>query len=145
MKIKRFTVYTLLIFAVVSVVSLGGEKYHAWRYEHNGIPDVVRSIRINDMTYLTVVANSNTVEDKENFAREVIHMYMNNSFRTIKFMSVSGKLDISVYLQRKEVGESEPFCRIEYVMPEYDDGYNVEHDADKYRLYLDGTEIEFCW
>ena len=53
-------------------------------------PDVVSSISMNRDQYLTVVANRNRIEDKEEFAKLLVKMCRENSFHTIKFSTDRG-------------------------------------------------------
>lgn len=53
------------------------------------------------------------------------------------------ELHISVYLNRKEVEEGEPVFEIEFSTAVFSGEYDIKNDADKFRLYLDGEEIDF--
>lgn len=53
-------------------------------------PDVVSSISMNRDQYLTVVANRDRIEDKEEFAKLLVKMCTENSFHTIKFSTDRG-------------------------------------------------------
>lgn len=53
-------------------------------------PDVVSSISMNRNQYITVVANRNRIEDKEEFAKLLVKMCRENSFHTIKFSTDRG-------------------------------------------------------
>lgn len=46
-------------------------------------PDVVSSISMNRDQYLTVVANRNRIEDKEEFAKLLVKMCRENSFHKV--------------------------------------------------------------
>ena len=56
------------------------------------------------------MANSGQIPDEEAFAREVIRMCMENSFRSLRFSTDIGDwpavMEIDVYLQKKDVGRS---------------------------------------
>ena len=73
-----------------------------------GIPDAVSSISDGEKCCLTVVANSGQIPDEEAFAREVIRMCMENSFRSLRFSTDIGgwpeELEIDVYLQKEGCG-----------------------------------------
>lgn len=66
--------YFLILVVFITVIQYGGEKYLEWQEAHSEIPDVVSSRIMNRDYYLLVVANSRRIEDKEEFAREVVHM-----------------------------------------------------------------------
>lgn len=80
-------------------------------------PDVVSSISMNRDQYLTVVANRDKIEDKEEFAELLIQMYKENSFRTIKFSTDRGyptSLNMRVYLWREDIEGCDPIMIIKY-------------------------------
>lgn len=107
MKRKKLFLCILGIWGIV-LTSCGTKED---KQQNTGIPDVVNSV-INGTDYnLTVVANSDSIEDKEEFARTVIHMCIDNSFHSVRFSTdIRGYptgLDISVY------PESVKFVRME--------------------------------
>ncbi len=140
-------VYFMLFIALAGMIQYGRGKYPEWKEAHSGMPDVVGSISVNNDHYLKVVANSGRIDDKEGFAREIVHMCQDNSFRSIRFSTdINGYpsgLDITVYLNRKAVEKGEPVCEIEFSADDFSKGYDIKNDADKFHLYLDGEEIEF--
>lgn len=116
--------------------------------EYSGIPDVVNSITSNNDYYLTIVANSEKIEDKEEFSRTIVHMCMDNSFHSVKFSTdirgYPSSLDIDVYLSRKEVEKrKEPVCRIEFKTDNFNEDYNIKNNPEEYHLYLNGKEINY--
>ena len=69
-------------------------------------PDVVSSLSMNRDQYLTVVANRDEIDDKEEFAWKLIEMCQENSFHTIKFSTDRGyatRIRMSVYLWKDEI------------------------------------------
>lgn len=112
-----------------------------------GVPDAVNSTSTNQDHHLTVVANSDTIPDKEAFVRKVIHMCQDNVFQSIMFSTdVNGypsRLEINVYLLEKDIRETEPGCHIRYAPLEYNDEYDIKNDQEQFHLYLDDKEIEF--
>jgi len=139
--------YFLMFVAAVCMICYGSAEYPEWKEAHSGVPDVVSSMSMNNDHYLKVVANSTRIDDKEAFAREIIHMCQDNSFHSIRFSTdINGypsKLDITVYLNRKDVEKGKAACDIEFSTEDFKEGYDIKNDADKFRLYLDGQEIEF--
>lgn len=132
----------MLILAVC--ISLSG---CVKKSDFKGIPDAVSSMSINQDEHLTVVANSDTIPDKEAFARKVIHMCQDNSFHSIMFSTdVNGypaRLDITVYFWSEDIGEEEPVCHIEYAPLDYNLDYDIKNDQEQFHLYVDDKEIEF--
>ena len=111
-----------------------------------GVPDCVNSISTNEDMYLKVVANRETIEDKAEFAWEIIKMCQENTFKTIMFSYDLGgyptSLDIDVYLWKDDIGEKDPVMHIEFKPIESLQGYDIVNDADKFELYVDKIKIE---
>ena len=84
------------------------------------------------------------IEDEEKFAENVIKMYRENAFRSIRLSTDLGKaaekLDIRVYLHRDDIREGNPVMRILYEPPDDEKEYNIIDDAEVYRMtiYTDG-------
>lgn len=109
-------------------------------------PDVVSSISMNQDQYLTVVANRERIEDKEEFAKLLVKMYRENSFHTIKFSTDRGcatGLNMRVYLWEDEVEGNEPVMVVEYKAIEYGNKYNIVNNEDKFDLYIDGKRVDY--
>ena len=136
-----------IILIVTDMIPYGTKRFKQWQEEHSGIPDISSCISVNNDHYLTVVANAGEIKDKEEFAREVIHMCQQNSFRSIRFSTdIDGypsKLNITVYLNRKDIEGNEPVCKIEFMTDDYNEDYDIKNDADKFQLYLNGNKIKF--
>lgn len=150
---KRLISCALLILGVAVMIPHTTKGYEEEQQENyseiqSGVPDAVSSTTFGTDYNLTVVANSNEIEDKEEFARTIVHMCQDNSFHSVRFSTdIQGyptELDISVYLSRKDVEErKEPVCKIEFKTNDFRKGYNIKENPDKFTLYLDGKEIEF--
>ena len=108
-------------------------------------PDVVSSISMNRDQYLTVVANRDNIEDKEEFAKLLIEMCKENSFHTIKFSTDRGyatSVDMRVYLFQEKIEGHEPVMIVKYEPIEYGKGYDIVHDPDQFKLTIDGKTYE---
>lgn len=108
-------------------------------------PDVVSSISINRDQYLTVVANRDNIEDKEEFAKLLIEMCKENSFHTIKFSTDRGyatNVDMRVYLFQDKIEGHEPVMIVKYEPVEYGKGYDIVHNPDQFKLTIDGKTYE---
>lgn len=74
-------------------------------------------------------------------------MCQDNSFHSIRFSTdINGylsELQISVYLNRKKEEKGEPVFEIEFSTDDFSGEYDIKNAADKFRLYLDGKEIDF--
>lgn len=108
-------------------------------------PDVVSSLSMNRDQYLTVVANRDEIEDKEEFAWKLIEMCQENSFQTIKFSTDRGyatRIRMSVYLWKDEIEGNDAVIEIEYEPEEFNMDYDIVNNPDKFELYVDGELVE---
>lgn len=48
-----------------------------------------------------------------------------------------------MYLNRKKAERGEPVFEIEFSTDDFSGEYDIKNAADKFRLYLDGKEIDF--
>lgn len=108
-------------------------------------PDVVSSISMNRDQYLTVVANRNRIEDKEEFAKLLVKMCRDNSFHTIKFSTDRGYatgIHMQVYLYEDDIEGNNPTMVVEYKPAVYGNTYDIVHDPEKFRLFIDGKSMD---
>lgn len=108
-------------------------------------PDVVSSISMNREQYLTVVANRDNIEDKEEFAKLLIEMCKENLFHTIKFSTDRGyatSVDMRVYLFQDKIEGHEPVMIVKYEPVEYGKGYDIVHNPDQFKVTIDGKTYE---
>lgn len=144
MKKKRLFLCLLII---IVMIPYGIKAYKQWKEAHSKIPDVINTMSTGNDFYLTAVANASRIEDKEEFAREIIHMCIDNSFKSVKFSTDYGypsELDITVYLNRKDIeARKEPVCKILFKTEDFNKDYNIKDNPDEFHLYLDGEEIIF--
>ena len=122
-----------------------GDRLSQWNEDHSGIPDAVSSRNLGRECFLTVVANRDEIEDKEEFARTVVEMCIENSFESMCFSTdqegYPSRLEIEVYRRKSEAGRGEPVCLIRFE-PTAEE-CNIKDDTEQYRLYVDGREIKF--
>lgn len=110
-----------------------------------GEPDVVGSMKMNNDENLTVVANRDEIEDKEEFAKLLVKMCQENSFHTIKFSTDYGyatSLDMRVYLWKDEIEGHDPVMRVEFKPIEWNQDYDIVNHSEMFELYVDGELIE---
>lgn len=108
-------------------------------------PDVVSSISMNRDQYLTVVANRNRIEDKEEFAKLLVKMCKDNSFHTIKFSTDRGyttEIHMQVYLCKEDIEDANVVMEINYVQREYNEKYDICNNPEEFELFVDGEVIE---
>lgn len=144
MRYKKWILILVAIVVICVVLPEGTRKIKEYKRDHSGIPDAVSSFSMNNDDHLIVVANSNAITDKEEFARQVIRMCQENSFKSMKFSTDFGystSITIQAYLVRGDIGESEPVCEITYLPEDWNAGYDIKHNPDKFTLTVDGKEI----
>ena len=109
-------------------------------------PDVVSSISMNRDQYLTVVANRDRIEDKEEFAKLLVKMCTENSFHTIKFSTDRGYatgIHMQVYLCEENIEDANIVMEIDYVQREYNENYDICDNPEKFELHVDGEVINY--
>ncbi len=146
-KVKTKAVLTRAVLtagAAVLLISLFlylVKRKDEWIIDECGIPDAVSSISDGEKCCLTVVANSGQIRDKEAFAREVIKMCMENSFRSLRFSTDIGgwpeELEIDVYLQKKDVGEEPPVFRIRAESERIESVYDSGNQLERYQIFIE--------
>lgn len=137
MKRKKYAlIYLLLTVAFVS----GCAQKHK-----EGEPDVISSIKMYQDEMLTVVANRNQIEDKEEFAELLVKKCKENSFQSVKFSTDSGyatSLNLRVCLWEDEIAGQEPVMVVEYKPVEWGKDYDIVHEPEKFQMYVDGELME---
>lgn len=108
-------------------------------------PDVVSSISMDRNQYLTVVANRDKIEDKEEFAKLLVQMCKENSFHTIMFSTDRGYatgIHMQVYLCEEDIEEEKVAMKIDYVQRVYNEKYDICNNPEEFELHVDGGVIE---
>lgn len=103
-------------------------------------PDVVSSISVGRDQYLTVVANRDKIEDKEEFAELLVQMCRENSFHTIKFSTDRGYatgVHMRVYLHEDDIEKGNMVMEIGYVQRECNEKYDICNNPEKFELHVD--------
>lgn len=114
-------------------------------YKAFATPDVVSSFSINRDDNLTVVANRDHIEDKEEFVRLLLKKCRENSFHSTKFSTDYGyatSLDMSVYFWKEDIEDGEPVMTVEYHLVEYGKDYDIVNNPNEFQFYVDEKEIE---
>ncbi len=144
---KKFYFLIFIFMVFLCGILYGRKRYPEWKEARSGVPDIYSSMLVDNEQNLIVIANSSRIDDKEAFARQVIHMCQENSFHSVRFSTdLSGYpsgVNIIVYLNEKDVDRRKPVCEIEFSTDDNSKNYDIKNNADKFRLYLDGKEIEF--
>ena len=129
----------ICLLCVAVFVSGCGQKHK------EGEPDVISSIKMNQDEMLTVVANRNQIENKEEFAELMLKKCKENSFQSFKFSTDSGyatSLNLRVYLWEDEIEGQEPVMLLEYKPVEWGKDYDIVNDPEKFQMYVDGELME---
>ena len=150
-RIKGKKTAVLIMAAVCVLLWLWTGMYRRWQENHSGIPDAVSSRTENGECFLDVIANTDEIEDKEEFARTVIRMCRENSFRSLRLSTdlygYPERIEIDVYFHRGDVNKRKPVLRIRYETTGFSAGKECGSGPDKkdyvekYKLYVDGKEI----
>lgn len=143
---KRVFSCVLVIIGIMVMISNFLCENKKEREEYSGIPDVVNST-ISDSDYdLTVVANRNRIENEEEFAREIIRMCQENSFHSTKLstdINYPTSLNITVFLSNEDIEKrNAPIFIIEFKPDDFNEGWNIKDDLDKFHLYVNGKQID---
>lgn len=96
---KKFFTSILLVLGMIGMIYYGVPKYEEWKESHSGVPDVISSMSSNKSYYLTVVANSSKVEDKEALARELVQMCRKIHFTLSDFQRILMGIPLNLRLQ----------------------------------------------
>ena len=127
----------LTVFCAACLFAALGNKEREGK-DNPGIPDAVSSMSDGETCRLTVVANSGTIGDEEKFARMVIEMCRENSFQSLRLSTDIGgwseKLDIRVYLRKRDIGKREPAMHILYEPADDGENYDIRNDEGKYHM-----------
>ena len=137
----------ICIVCVIMVFGIMAGCFLEEKYENHipMKPDVVSSISINREQYLTVVANRDRIEDKEEFAKLLVKMCRENSFHTIKFSTDRGYatgIHMQVYLCEENIEDANIVMEIDYVQRKYNEKYDICNNPEEFELHVDGEVIE---
>ena len=102
-------------------------------------PDVVSSISMNRDQYLTVVANRDRIENKEEFAKLLVKMCRENSFHTIKFSTdreYATEIHMQVYLCEEDIEDANVVMEIDYVQRVCNEKYDICNNPEEFELHV---------
>lgn len=139
---KKFFGVLSIALLVVFLAACGNDDENA---HIPGEPDVISSIRSNNDENLVVIANRDVIEDKVEFAKLLVKMCQENSFKTIKFSTDFGyatSLDMRVYLWRDEVEGNDPVMTVEFKPIEWNKEYDIVNNPEEFELFVDGELVE---
>ena len=138
---RIYSVIAVTMLAVLLVAcNTSNENKHV-----QGEPDVVNSLKVNQDENHVIVANRDSIEIKIAFAKLLVKMCQENSFKTIKFSTDYGyatSLDMRVYLWKDEIEGNEPVMTVEFKPIEWNQEYDIVNNPDKFQLLVDGEVVE---
>lgn len=140
---KRICIVCVIM---IFVIMMGYHFEKTSKEEISMEPDVVSSISIKRDQYLTVVANRDWIEDKEEFAKLLVQMCRDNSFHTIKFSTDRGYatgIHMQVFLCEEDIEEAKLAMKIDYVQREYNEKYDICNNPEQFELLVDGEVINW--
>ena len=136
-RLKRLLILAGILILLIFLLRVYGHKDQ----ELTGVPDAVSSTVSGGTCSLTVTANAERISDREAFAREVVRMCRENSFRSLRLSTdIAGwpeRVYITVYLHREDAGKEQPVMRIPYEPAESGAECNIKDDPDKYILSIE--------
>ena len=111
--------YSILCLVFVVFLVSGCRQNHI-----EGEPDVISSRKMNHDETLTVVANRDTIEDKEKFAELLIKFSTDYGYAT--------SLELQVYLWSDQIKGRDPVMEIEYLPVEWGKEYDIVHNSENF-------------
>ena len=136
-RLKRLLILAGILILLIFLLRVYGHKDQ----ELTGVPDAVASTVSGGTCSLIVTANVERISDREAFAREVVRMCRENSFRSLRLstdmVGWPEELDIKVYLRREDIGEKEPVMQILYEPADTDADISIQDDPEKYILTIE--------
>lgn len=135
---KRICIVCVIVIFAITTGYLFEKKS---KEEISMEPDVVSSISMNRDQYLTVVANRDRIEDKEEFAKLLVKMCRKNSFHTIKFSTDRGYatgIHMQVFLCEEDIEDANVVMEIDYVQRECNEKYDICNNPEEFELFMNG-------
>lgn len=108
--------------------------------ELNGIADCVNSFESNNFYNLSIIANRKEIDNKEEFALQLIEQVRNNDFHKIQFSyDVKGfpiGLEMRVYLTEEDKANGNLFMCVRFTQENIINEYNIVDDYEKFNLEI---------
>ena len=111
--------------------------------------DLVSTVSINGEEKLVIVSNCGIIEDKTEFAGEILKNYINNSFQTIKLSddinSEVSYLEAEVYLRKDKMRKGECEMEIVYKPKESKEKYDIRDNPEQFDVYINDIKQKDIW
>lgn len=109
--------------------------------ELNGIADCVNSFESENFYHLSIIANQEEINDKEEYALHLIEKVINNDFHTILFSyDIKGfpqGVEMNVYLTEEDKQNGNLFMTVRFTQEDrIKNNYNIADDYDKFNLEI---------
>lgn len=133
--IKKNVAYAfILVVLTIAIVVL------IHKHAYSGIPDLKSTITSSNDYYMSVVSNSKTIENREEFAKQIIQMCIDNSFKSVILTNDENgyprKLKVSVYHTAEEIGKDDAVFQFSYEPKELNAEYDIRSNPEKYVLKI---------
>lgn len=117
--------------------------------EKSEIMDLVSTVSINGEEKLVIVSNYGIIEDKTEFAGEILKNYINNSFQTIKLSddinSNVSYLEAEVYLGKDKMRNGDCEMEIVYKPKESKEKYDIRDNPEQFDVYINDIKQKDIW
>ena len=117
--------------------------------EKSAIMDLVSTVSINGEEKLVIVSNYGIIEDKVEFAGEILKNYINNSFQTIKLSddinSEVSYLEAEVYLGESKMRNGDCEMEIAFKPKESKGKYNIRDNPEQFDVYINDIKQKDIW
>ena len=114
--------------------------------EGNETIELVSTICMNEQEKLIVISFQNTIEDKGEFAKEILDKYINNTFQAIRLSDDINTdvqfLEVLVYLGKENMQNEEIEMLIEYKPKNNIQKYNIKDNPEQFDIYIDGMKYK---
>ena len=117
--------------------------------EKSAIMDLVSTVSINGEEKLVIVSNYGIIEDKVEFAGEILKNYINNSFQTIKLSDDINSevfyLAAEVYLGKSKMRNGDCEMEIAFKPKESKGKYNIRDNPEQFDVYINDIKQKNIW
>lgn len=129
-------VVSVLVLVVVTIALGVLIRQHAY----SGVPDLRSTITSGNDYYMSVVSNSKTIENREEFAKQIIQMCIDNSFKSVILSNDENgyprRMKVSVYHTAEEIGKDDAVFQFSYEPKELNVEYDIRSNPEKYELKI---------
>lgn len=141
--------FCLAICGYIVLCNIRSVKQITCIEEKTAIMDLVSTISMNGEEKLVIVSKSGVIENKSEFAGEILKNYINNSFQTIKLSDDINSevfiLEAEVFLGKDKIRNGDCEMEIVYKPKESKWKYNIRENPEQYDIYINDIKQEDIW